>query len=279
MQITKIFFCAVLLASFPCGALLAQSPPAGNVAPPAAKPMKLSEEFAKLFTKILITSGQSDTLSKTGDRFAKDGDWQSAQSYYQQALEQLPTNQDALYGLMECSKATGDTQKEIEYYRKAVYSSNPASMGFGEGDTNRLMNFVLLLNQTGNTSEALYVYQHAAFLLNYEDGKQHLKVLLPEVVAVRTLGDQVRYTPERLQALAETAIAHEEMGFGSDKEAVSHMQDAVKLYPDSPVTYYYLGDSLLVKDRAGAKAAYQKAVQFGDAQTAAAVRNQLGTPL
>jgi Flp pilus assembly protein TadD len=87
----------------------------------------------------------------------------------------------------------------------------------------------------------------------------------------------VRYTPERLQALADTAIAHEELGFGLDKEAVAHMQEAIKLFPDSPVTHFYLGEALSRKDPVAAKAAYRKAAELGDNQTRAVVDERLGT--
>ena len=46
---------------------------------------------------------------------------------------------------------------------------------------------------------------------------------------------QVRYTPQRLTALADTALSYAETSFGSNKEALVHMQEAVKLYPSSPV--------------------------------------------
>ncbi len=143
------------------------------------------------------------------------------------------------------------------------------------------MNFALLLNQLGQTDEAVFVYNHAVYALDYQgsddnSGKPTLKVLLPEIVAADPAPDQLQYMSERLQALADTALAHEETGFGSNKEAVAHMQEAVKLFPESPVTNYYLGE---IQSRAGgnaeAKAAYQKAAKLGDARTVAAAKERL----
>jgi tetratricopeptide (TPR) repeat protein len=103
-----------------------------------------------------------------------------------------------------------------------------------------------------------------------------MKVLLPELAAEPTSPEQVQYTPERLQALADTALAHEEKGFGSDKEAYAHTQEAVKLYPDSPVTHYYRGEVLLGPvHSAEAKAEYQKAVELGDDATVAAAKKRI----
>jgi len=222
-------------------------------------------------------------LIKAGKEAAAHGAWQEARSNYQQVLAVEPSNQDAIYGMAKCAGAAGDVESEIKYFRIAIYAHDASQYGtlspnsFRGGDPDKLMTYVLLLSQTGQDQESLFVYHRAADLLNYEQGRPILKVLLPELVAVRTLPAQVRYTPERLQALAETALAHEEMGFGSDKEALAHLREAVKLYPDSPVTNYYLGEGLLGTDDPGAKAAYQKAAQLGDDQTIAAANERIKT--
>jgi tetratricopeptide (TPR) repeat protein len=84
----------------------------------------------------------------------------------------------------------------------------------------------------------------------------------------------VQYTPEHLQALADTALAHEEKGFGLNKEAIAHMNEAVKLYPDSAVTHYYLGEAFPSRTPEQ-KAAYQKAAELGDDRTVAAAKERL----
>ena len=221
------------------------------------------------------------TLTKQGDDSARHLLWKKAGHEYSQALSLWPGNKAALYGLAKCSQATGDKAKAVAYYRKAIYSNTSTDSGFGEGNVGRLMEYAILLASAGQEAEALLVYNHAAYSLDYRDsesqgGKPKLAVLLPELTPEPTLPDQVRYTPERLQALAEVAIAHEVAAFGSNKEAIAHMQEAVRLYPNSPVTNYYLGE---VQFRAGgsaeAKAAYQKAARMGDDQVAAAAKVRL----
>jgi tetratricopeptide (TPR) repeat protein len=227
----------------------------------------------------IADTNRSLSLIKEGDSSLQHSNWKVAQQEYQEALDLWPRGWDALYGLAKCSIAAGDTAKAIEYYRKAVYSTNPTDKGFGETNTTRLMEFALLLNKAGQTAEALFVYNHAAYALDYEDSENHggkpfLKVLLPEVALEPTSPEQVQYTPERLQALADTALAHEEMGFGSEKEAMAHMKEAVTLYPTSAVTYYYLGEAFPSRTPEQ-KAAYQKAAELGDEQTAAAAKERL----
>ena len=221
------------------------------------------------------------TLTKEGDDSVQHLLWKEAGQEYSQALTLWPDNKSALYGLAKCSQATGDKIKAVAYYREAIYSSTLTDSRFREGDVGRLMEYAILLASVGQEVEALLVYNHAAYLLDYQDretqgSKSMLAVLLPELTREPILPDQVRYTQERLHALAEVAIAHEKTKFGSNKEAIAHMQEAVRLYPNSPVTNYYLGE---VQLKAGAsieaKVAYQKAARMGDAQVAAAAKVRL----
>ena len=243
-----------------------------------------SQSFASLpfiDPEAAANTAHSVTLTKEGDGRVQRLDWQNAKQDYQQALDLWPDNSDALYGLAKCSLAAGDQTKAIAYYRKAIYSDNPAAKGFGETNTSRLMEFALLLNKAGLAAEAMFVYNHAAYALDYEDSENHggkpfLKVLLPELAAEPASPEQVAYTPERLQALADTALAHEEQGPDNIKAAQAHTQEAVKLYPDSAVTHYYRGESLLEPiHSAEAKAEYQKAVELGDDRTVAAAKERL----
>ncbi len=165
------------------------------------------------------------------------------------------------------------------------------------------MQFALLLNKTGRSNEAMSVYNRAASALDYQDsqsngGKPHLKVLFPEIVTGDPLPNQVQYTPARLQALVDVALAFKQNGFWSYKEIKAHAQEAARLYPDSAAVQYYVGDALSgsyyavldspAKDKAAARAAYeedkkavavayQKAADLGDVATTAAAKEQLKT--
>lgn len=246
-------------------------------------------EQAQSWGEYMQKSSDSVDLTKGADTAAQLGKWPLAAAQYQKALDLWPDNPDGLYGLGQCAAAAGDLPHAIGYYRKAIYTGEPArdsaaplapDNGLHTNDVKRLMEFALLLNHAGQTAEAVFIYNHAAALLDYErgdvqNGKQMVKVLLPELVAERTQPEQVQYTPERLQALADTALAREEISFGSNKEALAHMREAVKLYPDSAVTNYYLGEATPYQDKAGATAAYQKAVQLGDDKTIAEAKERL----
>ena len=182
----------------------------------------------------------------------------------------------------KAADAAGDIASAIRYYRKVIYTNDPNQHGtvVGDGfDTNdviRLMEFVLLLNKDGQTPEALTVYRRAAHLLNYRDadtngGKPYLKVLLPGFDADP---NAVIYTPQRLQAMARVAISIEEGDSGS-KDALPQSREAVRLYPDSPITYFYLGKQLGLMQKKEAKVAYQKAAALGDDQVVAAAQEEL----
>ncbi len=215
----------------------------------------------------MLASNRSYKLSKAGNDFAKQGDWQNAQDCYQQALDQYPTNPDALYGMAECSRVAGDTNAEIGFYRKVVYSTNPADKGFGETNPERLMKFALLLSQAGYADEALAVYHHAVPLINYMDGKQNIPVLLP---AFGLAPGQVPYTPRCLQALAHAGIAIKTQ----DREAeAAHLEEAIRLQPNLGLAYFYKAKT--IAGRAGhlreARDAFRAAALYGDAGTRAAV--------
>ena len=226
--------------------------------------------------------GPSFKLSQSGDEAAKNEDWQTARSKYQDALNLWPENPLAIYGLAKCAELDGDTTAAIGYYRKAIYYQGPKvastipNDGFQTNDVSRLMEYALLLSQTHQEIEAQKVYKRAAHLLNYQDsqfnnGKPFLKVLLPEF---GTAPHQIAYTPQRLQAMAHVTLSLYSSWFDG-KIAMPEIQKALQLYPNSAVVYYYQGELLLAKDHDGAKAAYQKAAQLGDDQTQAAVNMRL----
>jgi hypothetical protein len=276
MKFWKIIITANLIVLLISNLALAQSSPPTTSAHFGVHPPEIDIRFLNVAKPFILANRDSLELSKTGDSYAAHGAWKDAGSYYQQALDKWANNQDALYGMAKYIHLTGNTAKEIEYYRSAIYLDTPKGKDIQESSPKRLMEFAILLAQSKQIDEGLFIYHYAAANLNYRDGKQNLKVLLPELVEERLLPEQVRYTPERLQALADTALAHEELGFGSDKEALAHMQEAVKLFPESPVTHFYLGEALSRKDPRAAKAAYRKAAELGDAGTRAAANDRLG---
>jgi tetratricopeptide (TPR) repeat protein len=267
-KVTSLIIFVLLIAS----AVSTQAAPVSTQAAPAsfASLPVIDPEEAK-------QENNSVDYAKQGDINLHRLDWRGAQQEYQEALRLWSGNMNALYGLAKCSQAAGDPAKALDYYRKAVYPANPADKDFKENDTTRLMEFALLLNKAGQTAEAILVYNHAAYALDYQDsqfrnGEPSLKVLLPEIVVERVSPDQVRYTPEHLQALAETALAHQNH---DAKEERAQMDAAVKLYPDSPVTHYYQGEVLFRANDPDAKAAYQKATELGDDKVSEAAKERL----
>lgn len=275
----------------------------------SAGPGNFTPQQRRDYGEWMRKSSDSVDLAKQGDTDAKNGKWNRAAAQYQAALTLWPDNPDGLYGMGQCAAAAGDLPRAISDYRLAVYADKtkePGSYGtvpgdgFQTNDIKRLMEFALLLGRVGQTQESVFIYNRAAALMDYERGDvQHgepsVKVLLPELVAGQPVGNQAPYTPEHLQALAETALAYSEMSFGSNKEAIGHMRDAVKLFPDSATVQYYLGEALSgsyyvmldspAKDKVAARAAYEddkkgqevaykKAAELGNETTRAAAKER-----
>ncbi len=272
----------LLLTILVVGAALAQTTPVRhhpnpNLPSGGSAPGRFLPGGANLDAKI----GPSAKLSEAGDAAVEKGDWQTAQSKYQDALDLWPDNTLALYGLAKCAENDGDTAAAIGYYRMAIYSHDPKVYGTvpGDGyrtnDVRRMMEYVLLLSQAHQDIEAQKVYKRAAYVLNYQDskftGKPFLKVLLPEFGPG---SGQVAYTPQRLQAMAHVTLSILSAGFDG-KVAMPEIQKALQLYPDSAVANYYLGERLYAKSDKGAKAAYEKAAHLGDAKAGAAAQDAL----
>ncbi len=229
-----------------------------------------------------IKIGDSSTLSEAGDAAVKQGDWETARSKYQDALDLWPDNTLALYGMAKCAENDRDTAAAINFYRMIIYSHDPKVYGTVPGDGYRtnnvrwMMEFVLLLSQAHHDVEAQKVYKRAAHVVNYQDsqfngGKPFLKVLLPEFGSGP---GQIAYTPNRLQALAHVALSLPAV-FSDQTVAMPEIQKALQLYPDSAVVNYYRGELFAAKRDKETKAAYEKAAQLGDDQVKAAAHDAL----
>lgn len=225
----------------------------------------------------LIVRTKSVSLSREGDADAASGDWQQAAAHYQEALDVWADNSLAFYGLGQCADARGDVAGAVTYYRSVIYSSDPMYARYGGyrvADSNRLMEYALLLTKANQMDEALRVYNRAADLMDFEpmNGHQRKKVLLP------ALGDgpgQVPYTPERLEAMTHLAVGLGLFPSSSGPKIVELFQQAIKLAPDSAIPYFYLGKYLYGINNKGAKAALERAVALGDAATGAAAQEYL----
>ena len=204
---------------------------------------RLRPDEERAFLEYARVSTQSTGISDKGDADAKQGDWAQAQEQYRQALAIWPDNSAALYGMGRCAEAAGDTASAINYYRTASYADNSPHSVYNTqtNDPVRLMEFALLLSEGGQEKESLSVYQRAAGLLNYVDGKPNLHVLLPDFRS-----GSWTYSPQRLRAMARVGIA---VGPGNwdDKKALTELQEASTLAPDSPLPYFYEGRVLIGK--------------------------------
>ncbi len=217
-----------------------------------------------------------------GKALLKAGNPEEAIEAFQQVFADQPAYErrygPAYQGLSDCYLQLGDIQKALEAERGAIYVKGPGDTGpvIVNTDTSYLLSFASLLDKTGQTVEAIRVYNHAASILKYEDNRPSNVYLLP---LLGTEQGQVAYTSSRLQSLAQVglgvfSLATQEL---TPAERVGHLKEAMRLYPNSPVVQSYLGDVLAgAGDAAGAKAARAQANALGlsrvrgllDAQTA-----------
>lgn len=216
-----------------------------------------------------------------GEALMKAGDLNGAVGAFQEVIAYMPNDGLAYQRMAEAYAAAGKLpEASWAFHKFLVEGFGPGTNG-GVGDNaTEWAEYAVVLGKTGQPAEAIRCYNHAASLLDFEDsenhgGKPHLKVVFPELAAEPTSPEQVGYTPERLQALADSLLAYEQQGFWSDKEVLAHAQEAAKLYPASAVTHYYLGE-VLPPSSPDKKAAYQKAAELGNNATVAAAKERLG---
>ena len=240
-----------------------------------------------------------------GEALMKAGDMNGAIDAFQQMIASKPDDGLAYRRMAEAYAASGKLPEASQTFHKfLVEGFGPGTNGGVVDTADEWTEYALVLVKTNQPVEAAQMYNHAAYLLDYEDSENHggkpaLKVLFPEIVLGNALPEQVPYTPEHLQALADSLLAYKQQGFWSYKEIKAYAQEAAKLYPDSAPVQYYLGQVLSgsryavldspAKDKAAAQAAYeedkkgevaayQKAVELGDEATAAEAKKWLNVP-
>ena len=220
-------------------------------------------------------------LSQKGDLEAGEGDWPDVVKDYQQALTLSPNDPSALYGLGDESLQRGDIAAAVAYYRHAIYNHpNTGALTppvfqtpvISENNAFRVMEYSRLLSLTGQQDEALTVYRHGAQMLNYIDGHPRPRLMLPD------FGDgpgQVAFTPQRLQALAQVGWAEDHSDFDV-AGAGARLQQAVSLFPDSPVPYFYRAryEARHLHDFKAVAADLDRAEQRGDTVATDAVQQE-----
>ncbi len=201
-----------------------------------------------------------------GEAALQAGDPAEALSDFQQAHALEADDGEALAGMARAYDAQGQTDKALAAYRALFYHQPGRKWtSSDEADPSTLMRFALLLNQTGQGPEALSAYRRALGFLDYDGDRPSLEVPVPEIdTSARP------YTPQRLAAMAHLAIGIDTPGFDA-----AELQEALRLAPDSAAANYYWGKCLYAHNQPGAKAPLEKAVQLGDARTAAAAKEIL----
>ncbi len=240
-----------------------------------------------------------------GEDLLKLGHANDAVAEFQHALDYVPADGLAYQRLAEAYVSLGQLDQASKSFHKVLIEGFGPGVGSGVGGNADIWEeYALVLVKTHQPAEAVQMYNHGASLLDFEDskdngGKPSLRVLFPEVVMGDALPEQVPYTPEHLQALADAMLAYNQQGFWSYKDIKAHAQEAARLFPDSAPVQYYLGQALSgsryavldspAKDKAAAQAAYEedkkgevaayrKAVELGDETTAAEAKKWLNVP-
>jgi len=234
-----------------------------------------------------------------GMKALRNGDFTTAEADFRESIKAdslSPSN----YGLGEALAGQGRITEAIEAYRAGIYgppytvavlndiplhgliNPNVRECPGGAG-AEAWMKYALLLNQMGQSAEAIVIYQKA--LPNVPDMSELTHSRFPNAAAL---------SPSEFQAAAHIALGLLDE-FGGDNtidspdsqqiRAMQQFDKARQLQPDAPITNYYYGfgwQHLYPSERAHyghaaqAKAALQKAVSLDNGEIKAAAEKALG---
>ncbi len=199
-----------------------------------------------------------------GDEALKAGDTDGAIAAFLEAQQSESQSLLALARLAQAYTVAGRTEEAIAAYRLLIYPPPGQDWSHANQLSPKMqMNFSLLLLQTGQEAEALAAYRRALPTLNYDgQGKPMLEVLLPDIGP-----GGLPYSPRLLRAMDCVGIGVDTSGYDG-----ARLKEAAMLAPDSAAANFYLGKNLFGSRKPGAKAALGRAIQFGDAKTAAAAK-------
>lgn len=266
-------FCLTAIA-WPAGAAPSSAAPNSNDLPPThfitPSPMAL---------KVRIWQAQQD--EKSGQIALRAKDYKEAEADFRNAIDS-DTLGSAYCGLAEALLGQGRKDEAMQTYRLVtvrdenhVNGTNPTTRG--------LLEYAILLSQSGKWAEAVSTYQSALpnlrsdnpsqFIVTFDPDVPQPKVL--EISAHIALGQDANYTCNNLGDM-ENDRAFEEYG------------KALALMPDSPATNFFYGlgwQNLDPKDRVkmaakpgqreAVKAALEKAAKLGTGEVQTLAKKEL----
>ena len=294
---------ASLASAIPCGAQA--SPMQVKTAP---------ESVAMLAKRLLAAGGSGHRLISSqekarseailarlnemdhaGAKALHDGEFVAAERYYREAIK-VSSWPPSYFGLGEALANQGRTAEAIEAYRGAVYIrsdngtlyallsaddtpppnglSKPELCIYSGAGPEVWMKYVLLLVQTGQTAEALTIYNQA----------------IPRIPDVKDKTDEAFLETGALSPAALQAAAHVALGlcatFSEDNanKAMQEFDKARRMQPELALTNYYYGYGWqnLIPDKQAkfgdeqqARAALQKAVKLGKGEVKKAAQKAL----
>ena len=224
---------------------------------------------------------QAQQDENSGDDALRAKNYKEAEADFRNAIDGFPSG-PAYCGLAECLLAQGHRDEAMQTYRLVIVRDEHHVNG-ANPTTRGLLEYAILLSQSGKWAEAVSAYQSALpnlrsdnpslFIVAFDPDVPQPKVL--EISAHIALGQDANYSCNTLGDM-ENDRAFEEYG------------KALALMPDSPATNYFYGlgwQNLDPKDRAklaakpgqreAVKAALEKAAKLGTEEVQVQAKKEL----
>jgi len=177
---------------------------------------------------------------------ARNRDYQSVLSLYQDTLNKGPTNAVAQYNVGTALDALGHTGEAMKHYVRALqlkpnYAEAHNNLGFA-------------LAGLGRTNEAIEHYQKALQLKpDYARAYSNWSIAL---VKLGRTQEAIERWQQALRLKPEDAASHNDLGnalttVGKTEEAIAHYREALRLRPDIAEFHNSLAAALIVTGRIG----------------------------
>lgn len=201
---------------------------------------KQSEEEIDLFLE------RSNLWFSEGKRLLEEGKLEEGIVKLNASLDAFP-NSEAYRLLVDAYLQKGWKRTAAHYYKEWLCDYEGKRWRItGEADTEHLMRYALLLQELGNWSEAVEIYNRGIVCLN--PSNSNFAPVRVGAVFIATRVDRQRFRVEANLALGVAYLLKGATIMELRDKSIEHLKLAYQLQPNNPFVLFYLGHIYLMKN-------------------------------
>lgn len=255
------------------------------VAVPSPKDLPLTHFITPSPPALLARIRWAEEDKRNGEDALRAKDYKAAEQSFRSAVAGFPFG-DAYCGLAEALLGQGRKDEAMQTYRLVIVRDESHVNG-ANPTTRGLLEYAILLNQSGKWAEAVSAYQSAvqtALLDQRDDVPKYTVIFDPDVPLPKVLEISAHIA---LDLNANSTC--DNSGVWENDRAYEEYEKALALMPDAPLTNFFYGygwQHLDPKDRVkmaakpdqrdAVKAALEKAAKLGTEEVQTQAKKELG---